>query len=185
MSTLPRRWRFIRRSFGRGMFPSTRRGRAGCAAGCLLAFAAGAAAQPVTFIRSDHGSALGARAIVSSDFNRDGAPDIAQANNGRNTVTILLNDHDGGFVRGVEAAVGGGPFALATGDFNRDAVIDLAVANADGHSISVLLGRGDGSFTRADLAAHAQNPRGVAAGDVNKDGKLDLIYSGYATGAVQ
>ena len=78
--------RFIRRSFGRGPFSSSLRGRTGCATGFLLAFAAGAVAQPVTFIRSDYGSASGARAIVSADFNRDGAPDLAQANNGRNTV---------------------------------------------------------------------------------------------------
>lgn len=131
--------RFLRRSFRRGPFSSTLCDRAGCATGFLLAFATCAAAQPATFIRSDYGSASGARAIVSADFNRDGAPDLAQANNGRNTVTVLLNNHEGGFVRGFETPVGLGPFAMATGDFNGDAIPDLAVANADGHSISVLL----------------------------------------------
>ncbi|HXI29917.1 MAG TPA: VCBS repeat-containing protein [Vicinamibacterales bacterium] len=151
----------------------------------MFAFAAGAAAQPVTLVRNDYLSVSGARAIVSADFNRDGAPDLAQANNGRNTVTILLNNHDGGFIRGLDVAVGAGPFAMATADFNRDAIPDLAVANADGNSISVLLGNGDGSFSRSDIAADAQNPRGIVVGDVNNDGRLDLIYSAYATGAVQ
>ena len=156
-----------------------------CTAALAVAGAASAQTQPATFIRSDYGSTSGARAIVAADFNRDGAPDLAQANNGRNTVTVLLNNHDGGFVRGVETPVGLGPFAIATGDFNGDGIPDLAVANADGHSISVLLQRSDGSFTRLDTPASGQNPRGLAAGDVNNDGKADLIYSGYATGAVQ
>ena len=137
-------------NMGRGSHPvHSRGGRARVAAGLLLACTAGAAAQTVTFVRSDFGSVSGARAIVSADFNRDGAPDLAQANNGRNTVVILLNDRGGGFVRGVEVAVGAGPFAIATADLNRDGIADLAVANADGNSISVLGGNGDGSFTRS------------------------------------
>ena len=175
----------IMNNSGRGSHPvHTRGGRARLAAGLLLACTAGAAAQTVTFVRSDYGSVSGARAMVSADFNRDGAPDLAQANNGRNTVMILLNDHGGGFVRGVEVAVGAGPFAMATADLNRDGIPDLAVANADGNSISVLRGNGDGSFTRVDIAAPG-NPRGLAVGDVNNDGKEDLVYSAWATGAVQ
>ena len=155
------------------------------AASLLLAFQADALAQDVTFARDDYASFAGARAIVSADFNRDGLPDVALANSGRNSVTVLLNHRDAGLARAADVAVGAGPFAMTTGDFNRDGIPDLAVANADGNSISVLLGRGDASFTRNDIAAASQNPRGITAADVNHDGKLDLIYSAYATGAVQ
>jgi hypothetical protein len=151
--------------------------------GVVLATTAGA--QALTFTRDDYASDAGARAIRSADFDRDGWLDVAHANIGRNSVTILLNHGGSSLVRTFEVPVGAGPFDLATGDFNRDAVPDLAVANADSHTISILLGRGDGSFTRADIAVPSQNPRGIATGDLNNDGRPDLIYTGYATGVVQ
>ena len=148
----------------------------------VLTVAVDAAAQTVSFDRADYPSSAGARAIVSADFNRDGSPDVAHANIGRNSVTILLNDGAGGLARAADVAVSAGPFDLATGDFNRDGIPDLAVANADGNSISVLLGKGDGTFSRADVAAPGQNPRAIVVADVNRDGRPDLIYSAYATG---
>ena len=150
-----------------------------------LAFGAAAAAQTPSFARDDVASVAGARAIVAADFNRDGRPDLAHANSGRNTVTILINRGSDGFTRTADIAVGAGPFAMTAGDFNRDGIIDLAVANADGNSISVLLGKAGGSFSRGDIAAAGQGPRGIAAADVNGDGRLDLVYSAFATGAVQ
>ena len=150
-----------------------------------LAFSAAAAAQTPSFARGDVASVAGARAVVSADFNRDGRLDLAQANTGRNTVTIVLNQAAGGFTRGADVAVGAGPFDMTSGDFNRDGIPDLAVANADGNSISVLLGNGDGTFGRSDIAAPGQGPRGIAAADVNRDGKTDLVYSAFVTGAVQ
>jgi hypothetical protein len=118
-------------------------------------------------------------------LNRDGWPDVAHANIGRNSVTILLNQAGAGLARVADVAVGAGPFDLTTGDFDRDGIPDLAVANADGNSISVLRGRGDPHFTRSDVAAPSQNPRGITTADVNRDGKADLIYSDYVGGRVQ
>jgi hypothetical protein len=98
----------------------------------VLALTADATAQTLTFARADVASVAGARAIVSGDFNRDGRPDLAHANIGRNTVTILLNRGADGVRRAVDVSVGAGPFDIAAGDFNRDGIADLAVANADG-----------------------------------------------------
>ena len=155
------------------------------AVAALVAFSTAAAAQTPVFARDDVASLAGARAIVSADFNRDGRLDLAHANTGRNSVTILLNQIGGGFARAADVAVGAGPFDMTTADFNRDGIADLAVANADGNSISVLLGKGDGTFGRSDIAAPGQGPRGIAAADVNRDGKPDLVYSAFTTGAVQ
>ncbi len=143
-----------------------------------LVVSSNAHSETLTFARNDFGSSAGARAIVAADFDRNGWPDIAQANTGRNTVTILLNHRDTGLTRAFDVAVGAGPFDLTTGDYNRDGIPDLAVANADGNSISILLGRGDGSFARADIPAVAENPRGITTADLNHDGIADLIYSG-------
>src|ERR671912_1544370 len=106
-------------------------------------------AQPPSFSRSDYQSHAGARAIATADFNRDGWPDVAHANTGRDTVTVLLNGRGtGSLVLSADIAVGHGPFDLVTADFNRDGVPDLAVANADDDSISLLIGDGLGGFTR-------------------------------------
>jgi hypothetical protein len=157
----------------------------GWALAALVLTSSDAAAQSLTFARDDYASYAGARAVAAADFDRSGLPDLAVANTGRNSVTILLNGGDGTLTRTFDVAVGTGPFDLAAGDFNRDGIADLAVANADSHSISILLGNGKGSFTRADIPAPSQNPRGITVADVNNDGKQDLIYSGYETRLVQ
>ncbi len=152
----------------------------------VLVVTTSAPAQPLSFTRNDYPSVAGARAVVVADFDRDGWPDVAQANTGRNTVTVLLNQHGVGLARMYDIPVGSSPFEMTTGDFNRDGIPDLAVANADGHSITILLGRGTGNFIRAaNLPAPTANPRGVTTADVNNDGKPDLVYTGYAAGAVQ
>jgi hypothetical protein len=157
---------------------------AGVLIGCFVVSAT-AGAQVLTFSKDDYAADIGARSVVTADFNRDGWPDVALASLTTNSVTVLLNRAGSGLVRAFEVPVGLGPFDLTTGDFNRDGIPDLAVANADSDSITILLGRGDGSFTRADIAVPSQNPRGITTADVNNDGRADLIYTGYATGTVQ
>ncbi|HEX2342338.1 MAG TPA: VCBS repeat-containing protein [Vicinamibacterales bacterium] len=127
-----------------------------------------------------------ARGIVAADFDRNGWIDLAHANFGSNTVTILLNQRrsDPAFVRAMDVPVGAGPFDLATGDFNCDGIVDLAVANADAHTISILTGRSSGGFTRVDLPA-PRGPRGIDAAHVNDDGWIDLIVTGWESGTVQ
>jgi hypothetical protein len=152
----------------------------------VLLQAATAFTQDITFTRDDFGSYAGARAVVAGDFDRNGWPDLALANAGRNTVTILLNDGGGEMRRAFDVAAGAGPFALTSGDFNRDGIPDLAVANADANSISVLTGRGDGTFTRTDISTSPYlSPRGITTTDVNVDGKADLVYTGYGTNVAQ
>jgi hypothetical protein len=142
-------------------------------------------AQTPSFSRSDYQSHAGARAIATADFNRDGWADVAHANTGRDTVTVLLNGRGAGSLAiGADIPVGHGPFDLVTADFNRDGVPDLAVANADADSISVLIGNGAGGFTRTDIAA-VGNPRGITAADMNADGTPDIIYTAYLQNRVQ
>lgn len=145
-----------------------------------------AAAQSLTLTRQDVASYAGARATVTGDFDRDGWMDLAHANYGRNTVTILLNQGGSApnFVRASDVPVGAGPFDLVAGDFNRDGILDLAVANADAHTVSILRGQAAGGFSRTDVAA-PRGPRGIAAADVNEDGRLDLVVTGWDSHAVR
>jgi hypothetical protein len=86
------------------------------------------------------------RSVVVGDFNGDGKPDLAVANSGSNTVSVLLNTIATGATTASFAAqqafsVGSDPFSVAAGDFNGDGKPDLAVANNDPntHTASVLL----------------------------------------------
>jgi hypothetical protein len=146
----------------------------------LAVFPPLAAAQSPTFARDDYASFTGARGIVVGDFDRNGWPDIAQANTTRNTVTILLN-HDGVLTKASDVPVDRGPFDIASGDFNGDGMTDLVVTTADANSIALLAGQADGKFASPVrfVFTDIRSPRGIAVADVNRDGKADLLVTGY------
>ena len=73
------------------------------------------------------------------DFNGDDKLDLAVANNGSNTVSILQGTGTGSFGPKIDFATGDGPFTVAAGDFNGDGKLDLAVTNFRGNSVSILL----------------------------------------------
>ncbi len=118
---------------------------------------------------------------LMADFNGDQKPDIAVANYGDNTVTILLGDGVGGFTAasGSPVSVGVQPTWIASGDFNGDGIVDLAVANfgSSSNSITILLGNGNGTFHQASGSpiSVGANPWSVTVADTNNDGKADLI----------
>jgi hypothetical protein len=80
-------------------------------------------------------------AMIEGDFNNDGKLDLAIANYGDDTVTLLLGNGDGTFTpaSGSPYAVGSGPFGITAADFNGDGKLDLAVANISNGTVSVLL----------------------------------------------
>jgi hypothetical protein len=121
--------------------------------------------------------------VVVGDFAHNGHLDIATANAGSNTVSILLDNGDGTFQAPQNYAVGVKPDSLAIGDFNGDGIPDLAVANygtapnyADS-SVSVLLGNGDGSFQAAQSFAAGSAPISLDVADFTSDGKADLVVA--------
>src|SRR5262249_51858933 len=116
-------------------------------------------------------------ALALGDFNGDGQVDVASADFGSNTLSVLLNsaNHNatGSFQNAANFNTGAGPFSVAIGDLNGDGKPDLALANADSGSVSVLLGNGNGSFQNAANFNTGGRPVSVALGDVNGDGKPD------------
>jgi len=114
--------------------------------------------------------------LVVSDFNLDGAPDLAVANTMGNTVTVLLGDGRGGFAAADTFAAAGGPASIAVGDFNADGNSDLAIANLNAGTVAVFLGNGAGGFAPAPGSPFpvGVNPDFVAVGDFNQDGFEDL-----------
>jgi hypothetical protein len=118
-----------------------------------------------------------ARSEVAADFNHDGHPDIAAANEDTSNISVLIGNGDGTFQNAVNYAAGQFPESVVTADFNRDGKLDLAVANPFQNTVSLLLGNGDGTF-QSRLTTPFNGPSYLAAADFNGDGNKDLFVTG-------
>src|SRR5207244_4194421 len=122
----------------------------------------------------------GPRSVAVGGFNGDGTLDLAVADWGSNTVSVLLGNGDGTFQAPLTFTTGARPSSVAAGDFNGDGALDLAVANEDNFSVSVLLGNGDGTFQVPSTFTTGARPQSVAVGDFDRDGTLDLAVAAEA-----
>lgn len=108
--------------------------------------------------------------VAAGDFNGDGTPDLAVANNNSASISVYLGLGDGSFrFPPTNYTVDEFPDFVLVGDFNGDGRDDLVVT---GESLTILLGSGGGVFQdplRFDLRTYF-----VLPGDFNRDGKLDL-----------
>ena len=117
--------------------------------------------------------------VAVGDFNRDGNPDLAVANDSARfgSVSVLLGNGDGTFAAPVAYATAVQTAAVVAQDFNHDGKLDLAATAVQGNVVSVLLGNGNGTFqTHQDFAAGEQ-PYYLACADFNGDSKLDLVVA--------
>ena len=145
------------------------------------------AVTSVTLTDHDWGVGTNPVAMVTGSFNSDGNLDIAVANQGSNTVSILLGNGSGSFTPGVTLNTGNSPSALAVGDFNGDGHPDLVVANTADSSLTIFLGDGKGGFTAASTLITqlgAVDPVSVAVADFDGDGRLDLAVTNYTTNTI-
>jgi FG-GAP-like repeat len=120
-------------------------------------------------------AANGSQAFAMGDFNGDGLPDLAVANTGGASVSILLGMGDGTFQKGANLLVRS-PSDIKAADFNGDGILDLVIWDTGGLGMVTMLGNGDGTFKPALTAARQGGS--MAVGDFNKDGKLDLAITG-------
>ncbi len=127
---------------------------------------------------------------MAGDFNGDGHLDLAVADTGSETVSVLLGNGDGTFQPPAYYAVGTDPDAIVAGDFNGDGRLDLAVENSGSNinffpgTVSVLLGNGDGTFQSQVTDAVGSRPVSIVAGDFNGDGRLDLAVANIGSDMV-
>jgi hypothetical protein len=113
------------------------------------------------------------------DFNGDGRLDLAAANDGSNSVSILLGRGDGTFSARQDFEVSASPVSVTAEDFNGDGNQDLAT-----NSGSILLGRGDGTFSDPQNFAVGEFSGSVTVGAFNGDGQADLATANAGSNSV-
>jgi hypothetical protein len=125
-------------------------------------------------------------AVAVGDFNGDGSPDLAVANNFyQGSVNIFLGNGDGTFARAPGIDDGHAWHnAVAVGDFRGDGIQDLAVTDSTGTTVGVFLGNGDGTFQHARTFAVGFRPWSVAVGDFNGDANQDLVVANLGSDTV-
>ena len=113
------------------------------------------------------------------DFNGDGKPDLAVANNSSKNISVLLGNGDGTFGSKTDHDVGLSAYGVVITDLNGDGKLDIVADTAFSlnNNVSVLLGNGNGTFqSRVDYAfSGLAQPNSILASDFNNDGKPDMV----------
>ena len=141
------------------------------------------------------------QAVTVGDFNnaKDGSGnpilDIAVANFGDGTVSILMNNGTGTFtLTSTVTLTGKGstisnvptsvqPIDIFMTDMNDDGLPDLVTTNNEG-SISILFGDGLGDFASQSTLGDTSGPSEAVAADMNGDGRNDLAIADKTTSVV-
>lgn len=113
--------------------------------------------------------------VAIGDLNGDGIPDLAVANNGDNTISILYGAAGGTFTAGPTLTTGTQPYGIAIGDFSNNGVNDIAVTCYSTSQLYVFSNNGSGAFGSPNIYSTDTNPAGLVIGDFNRDGKLDIV----------
>jgi hypothetical protein len=116
------------------------------------------------------------------DFDGDGHIDLAVANIGADTVSILFGDGQGGFLPHVQYPSGSKPRGLTVLDLEGDGDPDIATANRGSSDVALLANRGDGTFDPAVFVeAGGSTETSIFAVDADADGISDLFVGHFGS----
>ena len=130
-----------------------------------------------------HNCNIDNHAIMFADFDGDGVDDLVTADQGDNTISVLLADGQGGFAPADVYAVGTAPVALAVDSFTPAGNRDLVVGNQGTANYHVLVSDGSGDFTTLGPFGTGNPPMplaGITAASFNsvQDPFADVFWVG-------
>ena len=137
-----------------------RTGGLALACGATLLAVCAPAQATITFSPTAQTAPTGSRPlfVAVGDFDRDGLPDLATADNDSHRVSVLRNDGDGTFRTLATPATGSDPQSVAVADFDRDGLPDLATADVNSDRVTVLRNDGNGTFSTLATPATGSGP---------------------------
>jgi VCBS repeat-containing protein len=117
--------------------------------------------------------------LAAGDFNGDGEPDLAVANEFSDNLSVLPGSAAGTFgaARTFPTGEFTFPFSVAAADFNGDQRLDLAAASIFTGKVWVLLGNADGTLGAPTGYDAGNTPISVAVGEFNGDNDPDLAVA--------
>jgi hypothetical protein len=132
----------------------------------------------------------GSGVSVEGDFNNDGVPDLAVAdqNSGGFFINTYIGKGDGTFEAPFPNHSVTPVVSMITGDFNGDGLLDLAVLDGIGNT-TIFLNHKIGPLLHGGVFIQQQvfhslltgpGYGGLATGDFNGDGKIDLVVTGIS-----
>jgi hypothetical protein len=127
-------------------------------------------------------------AIATGDLNADGVGDLVVANQGDNTLSVLLGSTtiDGTFAPapGSPLPTANTPAGVQLGSFAGGASPDIAVTNQGQSTLSVFLGLGGGTFQTGVELNTAASPGALIVSQLTSSGLPDvaLVAQGSTTG---
>lgn len=132
-------------------------------------------------------------AVIASDVDADGQPDLLVTSVYEQTLNVLFADGSGGFAPVVRYGTGGYdgsfPMSMSAADVDANGTLDLAVANPGSDSLAILLNRGGGFGLPTDYDAgrwggYFSTPTQVALADLNQDGAPDMIAANATSASI-
>ena len=112
--------------------------------------------------------------IAHGRFDADDRPDLATANSGGQSFSVLLQGADLAFAKHAEVPLGAAPAWIAAGDANGDAFDDVALVLGEAATLVVLTCDGAGGFVEEGRYPTGLAPTCVSFADLDADGDLDL-----------
>jgi uncharacterized repeat protein (TIGR02543 family) len=136
--------------------------------------------------KMDYASGANPHFVAFGDLDGDGKPDLATANNGNASVSVLRNNSIAGTISleaKVDFTAGTAPVSLAIGDLDADGKAEMVVTNFGNAGVSVFKNNAvSGFITSTSFDAKVDFTTGtgawsVAIGDLDGDGKPDLAVA--------